>query len=78
MLARTFASSSTTGYRAGANRHGAAATGWCERLAFGGLNIWGSAGFACADLTVNIGGAYWNMAARACGTAGNRGEYKEV
>ena len=78
MLVQTFASSSTTGYRAGANRHGAAATGWCERLAFGGLDIWNSSGFACADLTVNIGGAYWNMAARACGTAGNRGEYKEV
>lgn len=75
MLAQTFAGSSTTGYRAGVYRDGAATTGWREWLAFGSLDAGGSSGIACASLHVGLGTAYWPLAARACGSGGNRGEF---
>lgn len=75
MLAQTFAGSSTTGYRAGVYRDGAATTGWREWQAFGPLGRWGSCGFACAGLDSGLGTAYWSFAARACGSGGNRGEF---
>lgn len=75
MLAQTFAGSSTTGYRAAVYRDGAATTGWREWLSFGGLNYGGSCGFACANLVGGLGSAYWHIAARACGSGGNRGEF---
>lgn len=75
MLAQTFAGSSTTGYRAAVYRDGAATTGWREWRAFGYLASWGSGGFACADLALGLGTAYWGIAARACGSGGNRGEF---
>ena len=75
MLAQTFAGSSTTGYRAGVYRDGAATTGWREWPAFGSLDSWGYSGFACARLNSGLGTAYWNVAARACGSGGNRGEF---
>ena len=78
LLAQTFADSSTTGYRAGVYLDGAATTGWREWLAFGYSEFWGGSGFACAYLNYGLGSAYWYFAARACGSGGNRGEYKEV
>lgn len=75
MLAQTFAGSSTTGYRAGVYRDGAATTGWREWRAFGLLDSGGFSGFACAPLHNGLGTAYWNIAARACGSGGNRGEF---
>lgn len=75
MLAQTFAGSSTTGYRAGVYRDGAATTGWREWLAFGLLDYWGVSGFACAALICGLGPASWRVAARACGSGGNRGEF---
>lgn len=75
MLAQTFAGSSTTGYRAAVYRDGAATTGWREWLAFGVLDNRGSSGFACANLYYGFGTAYWDIAARACGSGGNRGEF---
>ena len=75
MLAQTFAGSSTTGYRAAVYRDGAATTGWREWLAFGGLVNGGVGGFACALLNNGLGSANWNIAARACGSGGNRGEF---
>lgn len=75
MLAQTFAGSSTTGYRAAVYRDGAATTGWREWLAFGHLGSRGVSGFACAYLNNGLGTAGWNIAARACGSGGNRGEF---
>lgn len=75
MLAQTFAGSSTTGYRAGVYRDGAATTGWREWRAFGYLGLGGYSGFACAYLYDGLGTAYWVIAARACGSGGNRGEF---
>ena len=75
MLAQTFAGSSTTGYRAAVYRDGAATTGWREWLAFGFLAAGGLCGFACAGLVSGLGTASWGVAARACGSGGNRGEF---
>ena len=75
MLAQTFAGSSTTGYRAAVYRDGAATTGWREWLAFGYLAFGGYSGFACASLNHGLGTAYWYIAARVCGSGGNRGEF---
>ena len=75
MLAQTFAGSSTTGYRAAIYRGGAAAAGWREWLAFGGLIYGGLCGFACAHLHLGLGLADWVIGARACGSGGNRGEF---
>ena len=75
MLAQYIAGSSTTGYRAGIYRDGAATTGWRECLAFGFLNSGGYRGFACANLGNGLGTANWNIGARACGSGGNRGEF---
>ena len=75
MLAQAFAGSSTTGYRAGVYRDAAATTSWRERLAFGSLGDGGLSGFACARLNSDLGLAYWNVGARACGSGGNRGVY---
>lgn len=75
MLAQTFAGSSTTGYRAAVYRDGAATTGWREWLSFGHLVYGGNSGFACAYLVSGLGAASWNIAARACGSGGNRGEF---
>lgn len=75
MLAQTFAGSSTTGYRAAVYRGGAATTGWREWLSFGNLDYWGSCGFACALLAYDLDTASWGIAARACGSGGNRGEF---
>ena len=75
MLAQTLAGSSTTGYRAAVYRDGAATTGWREWLAFGPLVSWGNCGLACAYLNSGLGAASWLLAARACGSGGNRGEF---
>lgn len=75
MLAQTLAGSSTTGYRAGVYRDAAATTGWREWPSFGNLDNRGYSGFACAHLYDGLGHAYWNIAARACGSGGNRGEF---
>ena len=75
MLAQTFAGSSTTGYRAAVYRDGAATTGWREWLSFGHLDYRGVSGFACAGLNGGLGTASWGLAARACGSGGNRGEF---
>ena len=78
MLAQTFAGSSTTGYRATVYRDGAATTGWREWPAFGAMDYGDYCGFACANLSNGLGAALWRIATRACGSGGNRGEYKEV
>ena len=75
MLTQTFAGSSTTGYRAAVYRDGAATTGWREWPSFGFLDYGGRGGFACACLYNGLGAAYWDVAARACGSGGNRGEF---
>lgn len=75
MLTKEVGGTSSAGYRAGLYRNGAATTGWREWMAFGDLNFWGAGGFACANLDSSIGSVYWHIAARACGTGGNRGVY---
>lgn len=75
MLAQTLAGSSTTGYRAGVYRDAAATTGWREWRSFGHLAAGGYGGFACAGLYNGLGYADWYIAARACGSGGNRGEF---
>lgn len=76
MLAQTFADSSTAGYRAGVYRDGAVTTSWRVWPAFGHLDVWGYCGFACVLLNSGLSAANWGLAARACGSGGNRGEYK--
>ena len=78
MLAQTFAGSSTTGYRAAVYLKGATTTGWCQWMAFGDFAAQGYRGFACANLSYKLATAGWPFTARACGSGGNRGEYKEV
>lgn len=76
MLTQTVAGSSTTGYRAAYYRNGTDTTsGWREWRAFGVLNDGGNCGFACASLSLGLGAANWYIAARACGSGGNRGEF---
>lgn len=75
MLAKEVGGTSSTGYRAGLYRDGAATTGWREWLAFGVLHYGGLGGFACAYLHFGLGAAGWYFGARACGSGGNRGEF---
>ena len=74
MLPQVFGGHASNGYRAYVQYDGASATGWREWQAFGGISTVGS-GFSGARLAGGIGVAYWNFAARACGSGGNRGEY---
>lgn len=75
MLTKEVGGTSSAGYRAGLYCHGAATTGWREWMAFGSLVYGGVGGFACANLDSSLASVYWNIAARACGTGGNRGVY---
>lgn len=76
MLGKTFGASSSTAYRAGYYKNGTNTTNsWREWRAFGCLSHDGYCGFACARLAANISYAGWHFAARACGSAGNRGVY---
>lgn len=65
---------SSTGYRSAIYRDGMATVGWREWLAFGHLSAGGS-GIACASLHNALGGAYWSIGARPCGSGANRGEF---
>ena len=75
MLTKEVGGTSSTGYRAGLYRDGAATTGWRKWLAFGSLDNGGYCGFARAGLNSGLGDAGWYIGARACGSAGNRGVY---
>ena len=77
MLPKVFGGHASNGYRAYVQYDGASATGWREWQAFGGMSTVGG-GFSGARLAGGIGVAYWNFAARACGSGGNRGEYTPV
>lgn len=73
-----FNGSSTTGYCSGIYRNALTTFGWREWIAFGGLSNGGYCGLACANLGNVVDVSSSSIGARACGTAGNRGEYKEV
>lgn len=79
MLGKIFNASSSTGYCAGFYRNGADNTfGWAEWQTMGGLSSNNNSGFTCAYLSYALSFAYWYFGARACGSGGNRGEYKET
>lgn len=75
MLAQTSGAAASTGYRAGLYRDGAATVGWREWLAVGGSTDGPFCGAACALFNSALGTTYWYIAARACGSGGNRGIY---
>lgn len=75
MIPTQFNGTSTTGYRSGTYRDALATVGWREWLAFGCLVNGGYCGLACAVLGYALGGAYWHIGARPCGSGGNRGEF---
>ena len=66
--------SSNNGYKAGFYSE-AATTGLREWLAVGVLGYGALDGLACACSSNWLGSANWIIAGRACGTAGNRGEF---
>lgn len=65
---------SNTGYRAGFYSENAT-NALREWLAVGYLGTGPLAALGCADSNSGLGGAWWNVSGRACGTAGNRGEF---
>lgn len=75
LLAQTFGDSSSTGYRAGTYRDAAATTGWREWRALGYLGSGARCGLSSADLRYGLSVSDWVVGCRACGTAGNRGEF---
>ena len=75
MIPTQFNGTSTTGYRSASYRDALATVGWREWLAFGNLVSGGNCGLACAYLLSGLGGAYWYLGARPCGSGGNRGEF---
>ena len=74
MLAQAFAGSSTTNsaraFTVMQRQLPAGVSGWPLAAGDGGLS-----GFACARLNSDLGLAYWNIGARACGSGGNKGVY---
>ena len=75
MIPTQFNGTSTTGYRSASYRDALATVGWREWPAFGYLGNGGVCGLACASLHDALGGAYWNIGARPCGSGANRGEF---
>ena len=66
--------SSSNGYRAALSVP--AGAGSCEWLFWGRLRYGGSCGLGCSAVNDGLGGAYWDFAAGASGSAGTRGEWK--
>lgn len=65
---------SNTGYRAGFYSENAT-NGLREWQAVGYLGHGASAALGCANSTSGLGDVWWRFSGRACGTAGNRGEF---
>ena len=65
---------SNTGYRAGFYSENAT-NGLREWLAVGALGNGAHAALGCAYSYTGLGRAWWDISGRACGTAGNRGEF---
>lgn len=65
---------SNTGYRAGFYSENAT-NGLREWRAVGYLGVGPVAALGCALSSNGLGDAWWNISGRACGTAGNRGEF---
>ena len=65
---------SNTGYRAGFYSENAT-NALREWRAVGDLGGGSNAALGCAGSNVGLGSAWWNISGRACGTAGNRGEF---
>lgn len=65
---------SNTGYRAGFYSENAT-NALREWLAVGYLGLGTVAALGCATSNSGLGDAWWSLAGRACGTAGNRGEF---
>ena len=65
---------SNTGYRAGFYSENAT-NALREWLAVGRLGLGTSAALGCALSNIGLGNAWWYVSGRACGTAGNRGEF---
>ena len=65
---------SNTGYRAGFYSENAT-NGLREWQAAGNLGNGAFAALGCAGSNDGLGGAWWDISGRACGTAGNRGEF---
>lgn len=65
---------SNTGYRAGFYSENAT-NGLREWLAVGNLWVGANAALGCAYSYNGLGNAWWSVSGRACGTAGNRGEF---
>lgn len=67
--------SSSNAYRAGVYMQAGTGTSWREWLASGNLGNGGSAGLPCAGGSYTLSAESWNVAARASGSGGNRGEF---
>lgn len=65
---------SNTGYRAGFYSENAT-NALREWRAVGNLGSGPFAALGCASSSYGLGNAWWNFSGRACGTAGNRGEF---
>ena len=65
---------SNTGYRAGFYSENAT-NALREWLAVGRLWSGSNAALGCASSVNGLGNAGWDVSGRACGTAGNRGEF---
>lgn len=65
---------SNTGYRAGFYSENAT-NALREWLAVGRLGSGAYAALGCANSSTGLGSARWDFSGRACGTAGNRGEF---
>lgn len=65
---------SNTGYRAGFYSENAT-NALREWRAVGALWAGADAALGCASSTAGLGSAWWVISGRACGTAGNRGEF---
>ena len=65
---------SNTGYRAGFYSENAT-NGLREWRAVGSLGDGANAALGCANSNHGLGSAWWYISGRACGTAGNRGEF---
>lgn len=67
--------SSATAFRAGLYMEVDTAVGWREWRASGYLSDGGYAGLPCVNGSSGLAYAHWNIACRASGTGGNRGEW---
>lgn len=78
MLPTQLGASNTTGYRAATSMEDGTIVGFRQYQCFGYMAYGSPCGIASVFLTSALNNYDWSNGARACGTAGNRGEYKEV